>query len=45
MVINRYSRPEMAAIWSDENKYKAWLEVEILRMKLGLNSEKFQQKM
>ncbi|MCI3871055.1 adenylosuccinate lyase [Lactococcus petauri] len=30
MVINRYSRPEMAAIWSDENKYKAWLEVEIL---------------
>lgn len=30
MVINRYSRPEMVAIWSDENKYKAWLEVEIL---------------
>ncbi|MBL3716648.1 adenylosuccinate lyase [Lactococcus garvieae] len=30
MVINRYSRPEMAAIWSDENKYRAWLEVEIL---------------
>ncbi|MFC4652087.1 adenylosuccinate lyase [Lactococcus nasutitermitis] len=30
MVISRYSRPEMAEIWSDENKYKAWLEVEIL---------------
>ncbi|MEY8458387.1 adenylosuccinate lyase [Lactococcus ileimucosae] len=30
MVINRYSRPEMAAIWSEENKYRAWLEVEIL---------------
>ncbi|MDX5038991.1 adenylosuccinate lyase, partial [Streptococcus suis] len=29
-MINRYSRPEMAAIWSEENKYKAWLEVEIL---------------
>ncbi|WP_096816956.1 adenylosuccinate lyase [Lactococcus fujiensis] len=30
MVINRYSRPEMAEIWTEENKYKAWLEVEIL---------------
>ena len=30
MVINRYSRPEMAAIWSDENKYKAWRDVQIL---------------
>ena len=29
-MIDRYSRPEMARIWSDENKYKAWLEVEIL---------------
>jgi len=27
-MIARYSRPEMAAIWSDENKYKIWLEVE-----------------
>ncbi|AST89787.1 MULTISPECIES: adenylosuccinate lyase [Sutcliffiella] len=29
-MIERYSRPEMAAIWTDENKFKAWLEVEIL---------------
>ncbi|HFI0903215.1 adenylosuccinate lyase [Streptococcus suis] len=29
-MLPRYSRPEMAAIWSEENKYKAWLEVEIL---------------
>ena len=29
-MINRYSRPEMANIWTEENKYKAWLEVEIL---------------
>lgn len=29
-MIERYSRPEMAAIWTEENKYKAWLEVEIL---------------
>ena len=29
-MINRYSRPEMANIWTEENKYRAWLEVEIL---------------
>lgn len=29
-MIERYTRDEMGAIWSDENKYNAWLEVEIL---------------
>lgn len=29
-MIERYSRKEMADIWSEDNKYKAWLEVEIL---------------
>ncbi|MCD6198044.1 MAG: adenylosuccinate lyase, partial [Deltaproteobacteria bacterium] len=29
-MIDRYSRPGMAAIWTLENKYKTWLEVEIL---------------
>ncbi|WP_429843710.1 adenylosuccinate lyase [Brevibacillus sp. FIR094] len=29
-MIERYSRPEMRAIWMEENKFKAWLEVEIL---------------
>lgn len=29
-MINRYTRPEMGAIWTEENKYKAWLEVELL---------------
>lgn len=29
-MIERYTREEMGNIWSDENKYKAWLEVEIL---------------
>ena len=29
-MIERYSRPEMANIWTEENKYRAWLEVEIL---------------
>ena len=29
-MLERYTRPEMGAIWSEENKYQAWLEVEIL---------------
>ncbi|MCD2370216.1 adenylosuccinate lyase [Bacillus sp. BS3(2021)] len=29
-MIERYSRQEMAAIWTDENRFQAWLEVEIL---------------
>ncbi|NVY96711.1 adenylosuccinate lyase [Lactobacillus sp. DCY120] len=29
MVIKRYQRPQMAQIWGDENKYQAWLDVEI----------------
>ncbi len=31
-MIPRYSRPEMAAIWSPENRYGIWLEIEILAM-------------
>jgi adenylosuccinate lyase len=27
-MIPRYSRPEMAAIWESDNKYKIWLEIE-----------------
>ncbi len=29
-MIPRYTRPEMGHIWSQENKYATWLEVEIL---------------
>lgn len=29
-MIERYTREEMGNIWSEENKFKAWLEVEIL---------------
>lgn len=29
-MIERYTRPEMGTIWTEENKFKAWLEVEIL---------------
>ncbi len=28
-MIPRYTRPEMGAVWSDETKYKCWLEVEL----------------
>jgi len=28
-MIDRYTRPEMGAVWTKENKYKAWLEVEL----------------
>src|SRR5580700_1182169 len=28
-MIDRYTRPEMARIWSEENKYHQWLEVEL----------------
>src|ERR1017187_4875539 len=28
-VIPRYTRPEMARIWSDENRFRTWLAVEV----------------
>ena len=28
-MIERYSRPQMKSVWSDENKFNKWLEVEI----------------
>jgi adenylosuccinate lyase len=28
-MIARYARPEMARIWSDENRFSAWLQVEL----------------
>ena len=28
-MIDRYSRSELKAIWSEENKYKIWLDIEI----------------
>ena len=29
-MISRYSLPEMAALFSDEAKFRTWLEIEIL---------------
>lgn len=31
-MIPRYTRPEMAAIWAEDNKFKIWLEVETLAL-------------
>ena len=28
-MIDRYSRPDMKRVWSDENKYRMWLDVEL----------------
>ena len=28
-MIERYSLPEMAAIWSPENKFRIWLDIEV----------------
>jgi adenylosuccinate lyase len=29
-MIERYTRPEMAALWTDQRKYEIWLEIEVL---------------
>lgn len=29
-MIDRYTRPDMGAIWADQNKYSIWLEIEVL---------------
>ena len=29
-MINRYTRPEMGAIWELQNKFSIWKEIEIL---------------
>lgn len=43
-MIERYTRPKMAYIWSEQNKYDAWLKVELLACeawsKLGIIPEK-----
>ena len=36
-MIERYTRPDMGAIWSDENKYRIWLEIEILACEAQAN--------
>ncbi|MEZ4753403.1 MAG: hypothetical protein R3A13_03725 [Bdellovibrionota bacterium] len=31
-MIPRYTREEMASIWTDENRFKIWLQVETLAL-------------
>jgi len=37
-LIDRYSDPEMAAIWSDESRFSRWLEIEILAIEARVAS-------
>jgi hypothetical protein len=37
-MIARYTRPEMGAIWNDENRYTIWLEIETLATEKPRNS-------
>lgn len=36
-MVERYTRPEMGNIWTEDNKYKIWLEIEILACEAGAN--------
>ena len=38
-MIERYTRPEMARVWSDENKLDTWLRVEIAGLR-GLDARR-----
>ena len=42
-MISRYTRPEMAKVWTEDNKYQAWLEVEILASEAWADLELFQK--
>ena len=48
-MISRYSRKELNQIWSEENKYKIWLDVEIASAqameKLGYIPKVYQQQL
>ena len=44
-MIERYSRPEMAAIWTEQNKFEAYLKVEILACEAWAIQDIFQWKM
>ena len=36
-MIERYTRPRMGAIWNDENRFRVWLEIEILACEAQAN--------
>ena len=35
-MIDRYSRKELKAIWSEENKYKIWLDIEVAAAEIAV---------
>ncbi|MCA9765048.1 MAG: adenylosuccinate lyase [Carnobacterium sp.] len=37
-MIERYTRPEMGQLWTDDNRYNTWLEVEILAVEAWAES-------
>lgn len=43
-MIRRYTRPEMASLWTEEGKFNAWLEVEIAACKAWSELGKIPQK-
>ena len=42
-MIDRYSRPKMKEIWSDENRFKKWLEVELAVLEAQAELEEIEQ--
>ena len=42
-MIARYTRPEMGHIWSDENKFRTWLDVEIAATETWPKPESYPQ--
>ena len=43
-MIPRYTRPEMARIWSDENRFRTWLAVEVAATEtLAISNPDFQR--
>ena len=34
-MIKRYSRKQLTDIWSEKNKYKIWLDVEVVAVKVN----------
>lgn len=44
-MISRYTRPEMAAIWTDEKKFECWLAVELAADEAWAKLDIFQPKM
>lgn len=42
-MISRYSRPEISSIWSEENKFRIWLEIELLVLEARVKLKEFPQ--